>query len=85
MDELGKEFPRNKPRYHFYRWEHKHEDRLHDSVLFIYSIPSGGCTIKERMLSSSCKGPFLETVSPTSYFGLRLRFECMTLFGDRFS
>lgn len=63
VPDLPAQIPRNKPRYHFFRWEHKHEDRLHDSVLFIYSMPSGGCTIKERMLYSSCKGPFLETVA----------------------
>lgn len=28
-------------------------------AVFIYSLPSSGSSIKERMLYSSCKGPFL--------------------------
>lgn len=54
--------PRDKPRYHFYRFIHTYKDRSYDSIVFIYSMPSSGCTIKERMLYSSCKQPFLQSV-----------------------
>lgn len=33
---------------------------LFSLAVFIYSMPSSGCTIKERMLYSSCKQPFLQ-------------------------
>ncbi|PIO53255.1 hypothetical protein TELCIR_25417, partial [Teladorsagia circumcincta] len=37
---------------------------------FIYSLPSSGSSIKERMLYSSCKSPFLETA--TKHLGIEL-------------
>uniref|UniRef100_A0A0N4ULT4 Twinfilin-1 n=1 Tax=Dracunculus medinensis TaxID=318479 RepID=A0A0N4ULT4_DRAME len=46
--------PYDKPRYHFYRFSH-------NLGVFIYSMPSSGCTIKEKMLYSSCKQPFLQS------------------------
>lgn len=32
------------------------------STVFIYSMPGYSCTIKERMLYSSCKGPLLDLI-----------------------
>ncbi|CAJ0921429.1 unnamed protein product, partial [Mesorhabditis belari] len=58
--ELAGRIPRNKPRYTFYRFEHTHDDRPYNSIIFIYSLPSAGSSIKERMLYSSCKAPFLQ-------------------------
>lgn len=31
-------------------------------LVFIYSMPGYSCTIKERMLYSSCKGPLLDLI-----------------------
>ncbi|OZC07398.1 Cofilin/tropomyosin-type actin-binding protein [Onchocerca flexuosa] len=65
-EQLNEVIPRDKPRYHFYRFSHKYNDQDYDSLflfsvaVFIYSMPSSGCTIKERMLYSSCKQPFLQ-------------------------
>lgn len=36
--------------------------------VFIYSLPSSGSSIKERMLYSSCKGPFLSAA--TNQYGV---------------
>ncbi|VDK89608.1 unnamed protein product [Litomosoides sigmodontis] len=59
-EQLNEIIPRDKPRYHFYRFCHKYNDEDYDSLFFIYSMPASGCTIKERMLYSSCKQPFLQ-------------------------
>ncbi|VIO87689.1 Uncharacterized protein BM_BM3918 [Brugia malayi] len=60
-EELNEVIPRDKPRYHFYRFSHEYNSQNYDSLFFIYSMPSSGCTIKERMLYSSCKQPFLQS------------------------
>uniref|UniRef100_A0A0R3RYT2 Twinfilin n=1 Tax=Elaeophora elaphi TaxID=1147741 RepID=A0A0R3RYT2_9BILA len=57
-EQLNEIIPRDKPRYQFYRFSHKYNSEDYD--IFIYSMPSSGCTIKERMLYSSCKQPFLQ-------------------------
>lgn len=55
--------PRQKARYHFYVYEHNFDGNLIQSTLFLYTLPpSGHCPVKEKMLYSSCKAPFLDTV-----------------------
>lgn len=61
VERLAQVIPRDKPRYHFYRFSHSHNGQKCDPIIFIYSMPSSGCTIKERMLYSSCKLPFLQS------------------------
>ena len=53
--------PKNSARYHFFLFKHKYNGNSLESLIFIYSMPGYVCTIKERMLYSSCKGPLLET------------------------
>lgn len=51
-DGISSLIPKQRPRYSLFR--------LKNVVFFIYSIPpSQSCTIKELMLYSSCKSPFL--------------------------
>lgn len=33
-----------------------------ESLIFIYSMPGYSCSVKERMMYSSCKAPFLDTI-----------------------
>lgn len=55
--------PRQKARYHFFVFEHGYDGEIIKSTLFIYTLPpSGHCPVKEKMLYSSCKAPFLDTV-----------------------
>uniref|UniRef100_A0A0K0DEB4 ADF-H domain-containing protein n=1 Tax=Angiostrongylus cantonensis TaxID=6313 RepID=A0A0K0DEB4_ANGCA len=61
--QLARKIPRNKPRYTFYRFSHDEGGTVQFSTFFIYSLPSSGSSIKERMLYSSCKAPFLETAT----------------------
>uniref|UniRef100_A0A914W446 Twinfilin n=2 Tax=Plectus sambesii TaxID=2011161 RepID=A0A914W446_9BILA len=67
--QLAQMIPKDKPRYHFFRYPHTYEGDNYDSLIFIYSLPSSGCSIKERMLFSSCKGPFLDTAE--RFIGLK--------------
>lgn len=46
---------------------HKNINKLFEKFpnfsVFIYSMPGYSCSIKERMLYSSCKNPFTETIA----------------------
>ncbi|KAI1717728.1 cofilin/tropomyosin-type actin-binding protein [Ditylenchus destructor] len=56
VDELSSNISRQKPRYSLFRFS-EYDGK---PVFFIYSVPpSASCTIKELMLFSSCKAPFL--------------------------
>ncbi|XP_059499945.1 twinfilin-2-like [Stegostoma tigrinum] len=59
---LPSRVPSDSPRWHFFLYQHTHEGSSQESLVFIYSMPGGKCSIKERMLYSSCKGPFLTYV-----------------------
>ncbi|XP_077428470.1 twinfilin-2 isoform X2 [Vanacampus margaritifer] len=54
--------PKDTPRYHFFLYKHSHEGDYLESIVFIYSMPGYSCSVKERMLYSSCKSRLLEEV-----------------------
>ncbi|XP_066207317.1 toll-like receptor 9 isoform X3 [Saccopteryx leptura] len=60
--QLPSRVPRDAARYHFFLYKHTHEGDPLESVVFIYSMPGYNCTIKERMLYSSCKSRLLDSV-----------------------
>ncbi|KAG7299563.1 hypothetical protein JYU34_016537 [Plutella xylostella] len=60
--DLPQQVPSDVARYHLYIFSHVYEGDHMDSVVFIYSMPGYNCTIKERMMYSSCKGQFLEII-----------------------
>ncbi|XP_028179024.1 twinfilin [Ostrinia furnacalis] len=62
LAELPRQVPSDQARYHLYIFKHTHEGDHMASVVFIYSMPGYNCSIKERMLYSSCKGQFLEII-----------------------
>ncbi|XP_007888471.1 twinfilin-2 isoform X1 [Callorhinchus milii] len=62
VSDLSRRIPNNAPRYHFFLYKHSHEGDYLESIVFIYSMPGYKCSIKDRMLYSSCKGPLLEVV-----------------------
>lgn len=47
--------PSDAARYHFFLFKHTHEGDYLESIVFIYSMPGYSCSVKERMLYSSCK------------------------------
>ncbi|XP_028260801.1 twinfilin-2 [Parambassis ranga] len=60
--DLPRRVPQDTPRYHFFIYKHSHEGDYLESVVFIYSMPGYSCSIKERMLYSSCKSRLLDEV-----------------------
>jgi len=59
VEQLSAEISKQKPRYSLFRF--READGA--PIFFIYSIPpSASCTIKELMLFSSCKQPFLAEI-----------------------
>ncbi|XP_041976649.1 twinfilin [Aricia agestis] len=62
VTDLPAQVPSDQARYHLYLFTHTHEGDHMESIVFIYSMPGYSCTIKERMMYSSCKGQFLEII-----------------------
>lgn len=59
VEELPTKMPEDHPRYSFFLFKHTHEGDYLESVVFIYSMPGYKCSVKERMLYSTCKAPLL--------------------------
>ncbi|XP_040015011.1 twinfilin-2-like [Xiphias gladius] len=60
--ELPYRIPTDSPRYHFFIFRHSHQGQRQEALVFIYSMPGYTCSIKERMLYSSCKNRLLDEV-----------------------
>lgn len=62
LEDLPKQVPEDHARYHLYLFRHTHEGDYQESFVFIYSMPGYTCSVRERMMYSSCKAPFLESL-----------------------
>ncbi|KAK9516428.1 hypothetical protein VZT92_024358 [Zoarces viviparus] len=62
LKDLPLRIPKESPRYHFFLYKHSHEGDYLQSTVFIYSMPGYNCSIRERMLYSSCKNPLVDMV-----------------------
>lgn len=62
IKDLPSRIPKDSARYHFFLYKHSHEGDYLESTVFIYSMPGYKCSIKERMLYSSCKNPLVDMV-----------------------
>uniref|UniRef100_A0A336KE01 Twinfilin n=1 Tax=Culicoides sonorensis TaxID=179676 RepID=A0A336KE01_CULSO len=62
VNQLAKEVPEDHARYHLFLFKHTHEGDYQEAYVFIYTMPGYTCSVKERMMYSSCKGPFLDTI-----------------------
>ncbi|XP_036375909.1 twinfilin-1-like [Megalops cyprinoides] len=62
IKDLPKRIPKDSARYHFFLYKHSHEGDYLESTVFIYSMPGYKCSIRERMLYSSCKNPLVDMV-----------------------
>uniref|UniRef100_A0A8C4NBW6 ADF-H domain-containing protein n=1 Tax=Eptatretus burgeri TaxID=7764 RepID=A0A8C4NBW6_EPTBU len=56
---LPQHVPSDVARYHFFLFRHRHQGQPTESLVFIYSMPGSKCSIRERMLYSSCKSSLL--------------------------
>ncbi|KAM8973790.1 twinfilin-1 [Pelodytes ibericus] len=62
VKDLPNRIPKDAARYHFFLYKHSHEGDYLDSIVFIYSMPGYTCSIRERMMYSSCKNPLLDII-----------------------
>ncbi|CAG08650.1 unnamed protein product, partial [Tetraodon nigroviridis] len=62
VKDLPMMIPKDSARYHFFLYKHSHEGDYLQSTVFIYSMPGYKCSIKERMLYSSCKNNLVDWV-----------------------
>ncbi|KAJ8245692.1 hypothetical protein GJAV_G00273460 [Gymnothorax javanicus] len=60
--DLPKRIPKDSARYHFFLYKHSHEGDQLQSNVFIYSMPGYSCSVRERMLYSSCKGAMMDMI-----------------------
>lgn len=70
VQELAKQVPNDQARYHLYQFQHQYEGDYLEPFVFIYSMPGYTCSVRERMMYSSCKGQFLEKLQ--SSFGITI-------------
>lgn len=63
LENLPSKVPSDTARYHLYLFKHTHEGDYIENIVFIYSMPGYNCSVKERMLYSSCKNPLTETIA----------------------
>lgn len=62
LKELPLRVPADVPRYHIFLYKHSHEGDYLESTVFIYSMPGYKCSVRDRMLYSSCKNNLVEMV-----------------------
>ncbi|KAM4675542.1 twinfilin-1 [Discoglossus pictus] len=62
VKDLPKRIPKDVARYHFFLYKHSHEGDYLNNIVFIYTMPGYTCSIRERMLYSSCKNPLLHVI-----------------------
>ncbi|XP_071507263.1 twinfilin-1-like [Diadema antillarum] len=60
--DLPSRIPDDSPRYNLFVFPHTYEGDIYNSIVFIYTMPGYRCSVKERMLYSSCKAPFLHVM-----------------------
>ncbi|KAM3858792.1 twinfilin-1-like [Diretmus argenteus] len=75
LKELPKRIPKDAARYHFFLYKHSHDGHYLESPVFIYSMPGYTCSIRERMLYSSCKNPLLDTVENNLHIQIAKKME----------
>ncbi|XP_075403583.1 twinfilin-2 [Tenrec ecaudatus] len=73
--QLPSRVPRDSARYHFFLYKHTHEGDHLESVVFIYSMPGYKCSIRERMLYSSCKSRLLDSAEQDFHLDITKKIE----------
>lgn len=76
IKDVPEKVPPKSPRYHLLLWPHTHNGLFHKSIIFIYSVPMSGCTVKEKMLYSTCKGALMVAIQEKVGIELNKKFEC---------
>ena len=77
IKDVPSKVPPNTPRYHLLLWPHTHNGLFHKSIVFIYSVPAtGGCSVKDKMLYSTCKSALLVAIQDKVGIELAKKIEC---------
>uniref|UniRef100_A0A3B4YNY9 Twinfilin-1 n=1 Tax=Seriola lalandi dorsalis TaxID=1841481 RepID=A0A3B4YNY9_SERLL len=75
LKDLPMRIPKDSARYHFFLYKHSHEGDYLESTVFIYSMPGYKCSIRERMLYSSCKNPLVDMVENNLHIEIEKKLE----------
>jgi len=59
---LCRRIPKDAARYHLFNFKHSYDGDYLKSIVFIYSMPGYNCSVKERMMYSSCKAPLVSVI-----------------------
>lgn len=62
VKKLSVQVPTDHARFHLFLFKHSYDGDWLESNFFIYSMPGYNCSVKERMMYSSSKAPFLDTI-----------------------
>jgi twinfilin len=63
VHKLSSQVPTDHARFHIFLFKHSYDGDYLESFVFIYSMPGYNCSVKERMMYSSSKAPFLDTIA----------------------
>lgn len=63
VHKLSSQVPTDHARFHIFLFKHSYDGDYLESFVFIYSMPGYNCSVKERMMYSSSKAPFLDTIN----------------------
>lgn len=72
---LAGHVPTENARYHLYVYSHQYEADLFHSLVFIYSMPGYSCSIRERMLYSSCKSSVIDVIENQCQLNITKKIE----------
>ncbi|KAM3608898.1 uncharacterized protein V6R79_006494 [Siganus canaliculatus] len=75
LKDLPSRIPKDNARYHFFLYKHSHEGDYLESTVFIYSMPGYKCSIRDRMLYSSCKNPLVDMVEKNLQIEIEKKLE----------
>lgn len=75
VKDLPMRIPKESPRYHFFLYKHSHEGDYLESTVFIYSMPGYACSIRDRMMYSSCKNTFINMVEKNFQIEIEKKLE----------
>jgi len=78
VHQIGSKVPEDHGRYHLFRFDHSHEGDYLESIVFIYSMPGYSCSIRERMLYSSAKGPITDLIQTNLQIPIEKKIEIDT-------
>eukprot|EP00049_Salpingoeca_infusionum_P018333 m.356748 g.356748 ORF g.356748 m.356748 type:complete len:344 (-) comp17615_c0_seq1:169-1200(-) len=72
---IAAQIPDDHARYHVFNFQHNHEGDNLDSIVFVYSCPGYKCSVKERMMFSTCKAPVIDFLEGSLSMDIQKKLE----------